>query len=144
MGSSELDGLDPPTCPFLGLEGDSRSHYTYPHPGHRCFASGRPVNADARRQTAFCVTPSYAACDRYKAREHSPQATGRSETQGGTRPAPSGTVIHVFRAGDSLARIAAKYGLTVEQITGRNGLSPDSLIADGTRLVIPIGMPDRT
>jgi LysM repeat protein len=131
MGSSELERLDPPICPFLGLAGDNRTHYTYPHPGHRCFATGRPVSADARRQTTFCVTPGYAACDRYQAREGSPQ------------PAVS-TVIHVFRAGDSLARIATKYGLTVEQIAGRNGLAPDSLVADGTRLVIPIGTPDRT
>ena len=153
MGSSELDWVDPPTCPFLGLAGDSRSHYTYPHPGHRCFATGRPASADARRQTTFCVTPGYAACDRYQARQRSDQrtrSTGRGNFSGSPAEAgPPGptvpaTVVHVFRAGDSLARIAAKYDLTAEQVAGRNGLASDSSIAEGTRLVIPIGMPDKT
>jgi hypothetical protein len=153
MGSSELDWVDPPTCPFLGLAGDSRSHYTYPHPGHRCFATGRPANADAHRQTAFCVTPEYAACDRYQALQRSDQQSrvrwpGRSPRTPAEAAAPgptiAATVIHVYRAGDSLARIAAKYGLTAEQVAGRNGLAPDALVADGTRLVIPIESPDTT
>jgi LysM repeat protein len=50
-------------------------------------------------------------------------------------------VVHVLRAGDSVARIATKYGLTVEQIATANGLTLDSVVADGARLVIPLGLP---
>jgi LysM domain. len=50
-------------------------------------------------------------------------------------------VVHVLRAGDSLARIATAYGLTVEQIATANGLTLNDAVADGTRLVIPLGPP---
>jgi LysM repeat protein len=50
-------------------------------------------------------------------------------------------VILVFRAGDSLARIAAAYGLTVEQIATSSGLTFNDVVAEGTRLVIPLGRP---
>ena len=41
--------------------------------------------------------------------------------------------------GDTLARIAAVYGLTVEQIETANGLAAGDGLAPGSRLVIPLG-----
>jgi hypothetical protein len=153
MVSTELDGPDAPVCPLLGLAADRRSHFTYPHPGHRCFATEHPATTDARRQAAYCLSAGYAACDRYVARKRSqagdrPQARQSSReasaSPGGT-PAGAligaGTVIHVFRAGDSLTRIATVYGLTVEQIATANGFTLTDAVADGTRLVIPLGAP---
>ena len=51
------------------------------------------------------------------------------------------TVIYVFRAGDSLSRIANTYGLTIEQIVLANHLDPNVAVTDGTRLVLPIDRP---
>jgi LysM repeat protein len=50
-------------------------------------------------------------------------------------------VVHVLRPGDSLVRLATAYGLTVEQIATANGLTLNDAVADGTRLVIPLGPP---
>ena len=151
MVSPELDGLDAPVCPLLGLAADRRSHFTYPHPGHRCFAKRRPTTTDARRQAAYCLSPGYTACDRYEARKREAKAGDQPQPQqsshepsaspGGT-PADAldgaATVIHVFRDGNSLTRIATVYGLTVEQIATANGFTLTDAIAGGTRLVVPL------
>ena len=50
-------------------------------------------------------------------------------------------VIHVARAGDTLARIASAYGVTLEQLAMANGLAPNAAIRDGQRLVIPLPPP---
>jgi hypothetical protein len=67
MASIEIDGPEVPACPLLGLAADPRSHFTYPHPGHRCFARKDAAPADARRQSAYCLSPDFSACDRYRA-----------------------------------------------------------------------------
>ena len=154
MATIEPSLPEPPVCPFLGLGVDRRTHYTYPHPDHRCFAKERAASTDARRQTTFCLSPDFAACDRFKARE---RKAGTPEKQGfrsadvddvlpGT-PVPGarapGTVIYVFRVGDSLERIASTYGLTVEQIAQANGLKVNGVVAEGTPLVIPLQSPSR-
>ena len=154
MASIELDGSDGPACPLLGLAADRGSHFMFPHPGHRCFAREHPATTDARRQATYCLSPGYAACDRYQAqrrralaREGSEPRQAPREASGPTGSTPAsavagpGTVVHVLRAGDSLARIAATYGLTVEQITSANGLTLNDPVAHGTRLVIPLGAP---
>jgi LysM repeat protein len=154
MANIELDPADAPACPLLGLAKDSRSHFTYPHPGHRCFAAERPATTDARRQATYCLSPAYSACDRYQAQRHraqtrvgwepreaSREASARPSSTPASALAAPGSVIHVLRAGDSLVRIAATYGLTVEQITSANGLTPKDSVPHGTRLVIPIGSP---
>lgn len=154
MASIELDRPDAPVCPLLGLAADRRSHFTYPHPGHRCFATEHPATTDARRQVTYCLSPGYTACDRYQARQRRPQAGEGSEPRQASREASAppggtpagavagpGTVVHVLRPGDSLARIATAYGLTVEQIATANGLTLNDAVADGTRLVIPLGPP---
>ncbi len=51
------------------------------------------------------------------------------------------SVIHVARAGDTLARIASAYGVTLEQLAAANRLAPNAVIADGQRLVIPLAPP---
>ena len=157
MASSELYGLDVPACPLLGLADDRRSHFTYPNAGHRCFASKHPLTTDPGRQATYCLG-DYPTCDRYQARQRKAQGSERPQSSPVTRqasPPPRlmpdqpagapvagafgpGTVVHVYRDGDSLARIARKYGLTVEQLATANGLKFDASVADGTRLVIPL------
>lgn len=97
MASFEFDGPDAPACPLLGLSADRRSHFMYPHPGHRCFAMENPATTDAYRQATYCLSPGYTACDRYKIRQHSVQAGG---TTAGAVAGPA-TVVHVLRPGDS-------------------------------------------
>ena len=67
MASIELDGPDTPACPLLRLAADGRSHFTYPHPGHRCFATEHPATTDVRRQATYCLSLDFTACDRYQA-----------------------------------------------------------------------------
>jgi len=84
MVSTRLDGPDAPACPFLGLAADRRSHFTYPHPGHRCFAKQNAATTEARRQSTYCLSLGFAACDRYRAWQRL-QESGRG---GGTGPTP--------------------------------------------------------
>lgn len=113
----------------------------YPHPGHRCFVGRHPRGTDAKRQAAYCLSAAYPQCDRYH------DARGVADVDRRHRITPDAaahptdaesTVIHVFRAGDTLARIAAAYGLTPEQIASANGLGVEDAIVEGVRLVIPL------
>jgi hypothetical protein len=154
MVTVKLDGPDAPVCPLLGLATDRRSHYSYPHLGHRCFAKGRPATTDAGRQATYCLSSGFSACDRYRA-WRGPVASGRQREEqrpaGGvpaqptsataTAASPGPTVVHVLRAGDSLAAIAAADGLTEERLATANGLTLNVTVADGARLVIPLGLP---
>lgn len=142
MDSTELDGSDVPACPLLGLATDRRSHYTYPHPGHRCFAKDRAAPADAGRQATYCLSVGYTACDRY------PMAQPPKRADEGPLPqahVPGPVVpafrIHVLHAGESLAAIAADHGLTADQVARANGLTANDVVANGARLVIPLGPP---
>jgi spore germination protein len=51
--------------------------------------------------------------------------------------------VHIFHAGDTLARIAAAYGLTVDQVVTANRLASPDAVVDGQRLVIPLSLPPR-
>jgi hypothetical protein len=152
MASAELDIRDAPACPLLGLAVDRRSHYTFPHPGHRCFATQPPGTTGPDRQSAYCLTAGFDACDRFRVFQRRPAAgaplrpptaSGAPFTQRGsapsTAPAHVTTAIVVFRTGDTLARIAASYGLTIQQIVDANHLASPDAVADGERLVIPLG-----
>ena len=151
MATIEPYGPEPPACPFLGLGIDRRTHYTYPHPDHRCFAKDRAETTDARRQATYCLNSAFAECDRFQARERKahkkqgPRSGEMDELPGTTIPGShaAGTVIYVSKVGDSFERIATTYGLTVEEIAQANGLGVNAVIAEGTRLVIPLPAPSR-
>jgi murein DD-endopeptidase MepM/ murein hydrolase activator NlpD len=55
---------------------------------------------------------------------------------GAPAPAPQ-TVVHVVQAGETLARIALRYGVTAWSIAQANDLSNPNVIHVGQRLVIP-------
>ncbi len=55
-----------PACPFLGLDDDPRTRFTFAGTAHRCYASGRPGTVDLGHQGAFCLTATYPACPRYR------------------------------------------------------------------------------
>mgnify|MGYP001179290690 FL=1 len=54
---------------------------------------------------------------------------------GGATPPPGGLVVYVVARGDSLSRIARRYGVSVAQLKAWNGLKSD-LIFVGQRLVV--------
>ncbi|MGZ6270050.1 MAG: hypothetical protein ACXWMU_05735, partial [Candidatus Limnocylindrales bacterium] len=65
MAAVELDVLDAPGCPHLGLAADRRTRFTFPHPGQRCFATRPPSTIEEGYQAGVCLSPDYAACGRY-------------------------------------------------------------------------------
>jgi hypothetical protein len=137
MGNLQFDGPDAEACPFIGLAEDPATRFTFPHPDHRCRAGGRPSVVEYGHQGRACLTRDFVACDRYRAwmapasKRHRPAAPELA----------SQPVIHVFRAGDSLARIADLYGISVEQLVAANGLRTPDAVVDGQRLQIPLGRP---
>ncbi len=58
--------------------------------------------------------------------------------QDGSQASPGGgTTIHVVQRGETLFRIAMRYGTTVEAIAAANGISDPRYISVGQRLLIP-------
>ncbi len=49
----------------------------------------------------------------------------------------TGQQVHTVQAGESLSVIARRYGLSIDQIAGANGLADPNRISVGQRLVIP-------
>ena len=88
---SSNDVPDAPGCPLVGLALDRRTRYTFPHPGHRCHSTGTPGAIDPGRQSAYCLSLAFAACDRYvawqqlAATDPLPEAQRRAERR---QPAP--------------------------------------------------------
>jgi hypothetical protein len=138
MDASDLSGLDAPACPLLGLAADRRSHFSYPHPGHRCFAKHHPTTTDPVRQSSYCLSPRYPTCDRFRAW----QLVNGQATQVASQPAP--TVIHVARTGETVASVAALYGLTSKDLAAANHIAEDAALVEGTRLVLASESPSKT
>ena len=53
------------------------------------------------------------------------------------RPIPKGAVIYIVKEGDTLAGIAQKFGVTMEDIARANGIPNPNLIYEGQELIIP-------
>ncbi|GEM_PF-4205065 len=62
-----------------------------------------------------------------------PQATSTPKRT----PPPTAVITHTVQAGDTLAKIAAEFGVTVEEIAEANDIEDPSLINVGQVLVIP-------
>lgn len=65
-------------------------------------------------------------------------------TGGGTTTPPSSTTRYTVQAGDTLYRIAARYGTTVTAIATANNITNPNLIRVGQVLVIPSGSSGTT
>jgi LysM repeat protein len=143
MTRGEPNLPDPPACPLLGLAADPRTRFTFAHPDHRCHATRRPSTTDLARQSRFCLSTSFADCERFRAflpRPEKPMGAAAPPRAPSAPPrAPSApSVVHVFRAGDSLTRIASAYGVTVDQLIEANHLAGAESVVDAQRLVIPL------
>jgi LysM repeat protein len=63
-----------------------------------------------------------------------------TKTPAAAQPTPAqagGETIYVVQRGDTLAKIAAKYGVTVKQIVDLNSIANPNLISTGQKLRIP-------
>ncbi len=56
-------------------------------------------------------------------------------------PPPPSTQIHIVQSGETLTRVASRYGTTISAIVAANGLADPSLILVGQRLAIPGSAP---
>lgn len=86
MDAAELYAVDA-ACPLLGLAADPQTHYTYPHPGHRCGATAAPIMIEPWKQAAHCLSLSFKTCNRYVAW----QAEKALAAQPGPAPEPAET-----------------------------------------------------
>lgn len=98
------------------------------------------TEASSPRITAtpkFQVPPTWTPASPL-AEPTSPPATGAEETTGGsaTSPARNGET-YVVQAGDTLAEIAAAYGLDLDQLAAANGIDNIDHIEVGQELIIP-------
>ncbi|HEY44700.1 MAG TPA: LysM peptidoglycan-binding domain-containing protein, partial [Anaerolineae bacterium] len=58
-------------------------------------------------------------------------------------PGPDGRIVYIVQKGDSLWRIAAIAGITVEELMSRNGIQPGDYITEGMELELGIAAPAR-
>jgi lipoprotein-anchoring transpeptidase ErfK/SrfK len=84
------------------------------------------AGAEGPNRTASAIGPTLAV----------PAA---SSTQLSAAPGPGGATVHVVQRGESLWRIAARYGSTVPTLVAANHLTSADVIHAGQRLVIPTG-----
>lgn len=67
------------------------------------------------------------------------QPAGEGDTQPVEGDQPSADVTYVVQAGDTLALIAQRYSVTVEEIAAANGIVDVNTLEVGTTLIIPTG-----
>jgi hypothetical protein len=67
MGGFPHEVPDSSACPLLGLALDPRTRYTFPHLGHRCHAARPPRGIEPDRQSTYCLSLNFTACERHLA-----------------------------------------------------------------------------
>jgi hypothetical protein len=79
--TTPLNIPEAPACPLLGLVADPRTHYTFPHPDHRCHAESSPNTIEPGHQSAYCLAIAFIACGRYETPRR-PAESGRQPASG--------------------------------------------------------------
>lgn len=82
--------------------------------------------------TAACGTTDPAAQERLP-----PIRTTIATTTTTTTTIPPGDVVYVVQSGDTLGKIAERFGVTVQSIVDRNLLASPDAIEAGQRLEVP-------
>ena len=67
----------------------------------------------------------------------SPTSSPVANIANGRAHAPSQTLVYQVKAGDTMAGIAAQFGLTAHDLETANNLAPGTIVAIGRELVIP-------
>ncbi|HYA50243.1 MAG TPA: LysM domain-containing protein [Streptosporangiaceae bacterium] len=107
------------------------------------FADASPVPSGASPSEAATVsptptTPPTTTPSATASASPGSSGSGRPSASPSGSPAPSPTTLtYVVQRGDTLAAIAARFGVSVQAIVAANGLSDPNHIETGQRLVIP-------
>ena len=67
MGGLPHKVLDTPACPLVGLALDPRTRYTFANVGHRCHAARPSRGIEPDRQSTYCLSLNFTACERHLA-----------------------------------------------------------------------------
>ncbi len=65
-GAGDFLAPVPDACPLLGLRRDARTHFVFPDPEHRCYATVAPGKVDVRHQETYCLR-AHRDCMRFRA-----------------------------------------------------------------------------
>jgi LysM repeat protein len=113
-----------------------------PGPGVDPNATATPVATEPATATPVATEPATAT----PAASPSAPATPTAEPTVAPTQSPADTpastqVVYIVKAGDQLARIAARYGVTVAAIQAANNIKDPNLIKVGQKLKIPLPAP---
>lgn len=110
--------------------------------GLAVFAMAKGVSVLAQDSTSNSVqprqtvqAPATGTAQRQVAPDPS-SAQGAPEAEPTPLP-PTGTTYHTVQAGESLGKIAARYGVTTAALANANGISNPDLIRVGQKLIVP-------
>ncbi len=94
----------------------------------------RTLQVNGRFIRGYCL-PDYAS----KAGSVPTQAAGTPQASGGSSSgsAGSGEQVYTVRGGDTLSKIAAKYGTTYQKLASYNGIADPNKISVGQKIRIP-------
>ena len=67
----------------------------------------------------------------------SPSSTPGANVAANRNHAPNQTMLYQVKAGDTLAGIAAQFGLTAHDLEAANNLAPGTIVAIGRELIVP-------
>ena len=87
MADLNNEVLDAPACPLLGLDLDPRTRYAFPHSAHRCHANQSPRGIEPGRQSAYCLSLNFTACESFQGWQGQTESKPQPESQ---RSAPGG------------------------------------------------------
>lgn len=159
--STDIEGL-PENLPEIALSGSSATpaHHlaTYEYPfdssgnyvsdwaaegEHRAGRSARATSADERkwtgshggRVTGVSSSKKKSSSKTSKSKSGTSTKSG-TKAKSGTKPKSGASVKYVVKKGDTVERIAGRYGTTVSKLKAANGLKSD-LIRIGQTLTIP-------
>jgi len=92
----------------------------------RQIVSGSPAQVSANTQT-----PAVSVAKAVSAAKATPAVSAT--------PAASANVYHTVRRGDTLSSIARRYGTTIDSLCRLNGITPQTILSVGRRLVVRSG-----
>lgn len=100
-----------------------------------------PAKATGANEEAYpaaeALSPVVPIIEEAPAAEPAPAAAENEAANGEELPTAVATISHTVQPGDSLIKLARRYGVTVEAILAANSISNPNHIEVGTTLLIP-------
>ncbi|MGO9960986.1 MAG: LysM peptidoglycan-binding domain-containing protein [Solirubrobacteraceae bacterium] len=102
-------------------------------------ANGLSPESQLVAGTLLAIPPQTGPSDDSVTPTPVPESSGTSGTAGDQAPATSGG--YVVAPGDTLSAIAARYGLSVDQLAAANGLDPNGILLAGSTIAVSGAAP---